>query len=190
MRKRISETEVIGFWGLRSLWHIQTVLTNANRYKVVLSIFMDSNFWLWSGSHGLKDLLCINPNPHDCCAVSHVPPSQSWVYWAALLGGRCCHCPTRSPRGRIQIHFCIASSLAGRTSGQSCAVESESNRRRLSSYHRRPETKEQLVVWAVCARTLWETRKGNGARFRSKLTLSSGVPRKSSLGSLYTPEIL
>lgn len=79
------------------------------------------------------------------CHFQHVPPAQSWAHWAALLDGRCGHCPARSLRGWIQTRFCTASSHGWTRLGQSCAFGSVSSHLHWSPYHRTPRDVYQNV---------------------------------------------
>lgn len=133
-------------------------------------------------------LLMSQQSLSESSVFQHIPPSRSWAYWAALLNGRCAHCPARSLRGWIRIHSCTASSPDWMKSGRSCASGSESSHLHLCPYHRKPASIQQNVIEfrgrGKHPHTLLKVHK------KVKLTFSSGVPRKSSLGSLYSPEIL
>lgn len=135
--------------------------------------------------------LVSQPKLTVCHIIQHVPPSQSWAYWVVLLDGRCGHCPARSLHGWIRIHFCTASSHGWTMSGRPCAFGSESNHLHSSPYRRIPESIYHNVTDQIVPKgTQWK-HAIHKAQIRIQiLTFSSGVPRKSSLGSLYSPEIL
>lgn len=153
--------------------------------------FGDDTVYVWLT---YSCLLASLPSLSESSVFQHIPPSRSWAYWAALLNGRCAHCPARSLRGWIRIHSCTASSHDWMKSGRSCASGSESNHLHLCPYRRKPASIEQNVIEFRGRHPhtlLKSTQKRHATRkTQVKLTFSSGVPRKSSLGSLYSPEIL